>query len=696
MLHQTLALAGSQALAERMDLLWLLPGLPLLGAALCGVLYALTLRERKRLGLTDPDPHDHDHHGHAPALHHGPGRWASYVACGAVAGTLLVSLLGLVRLFGQEPEARLLVSGAWHWIQAGDLAIDVAMVFDPLSAVLALVISGVGLLIHVYSTGYMKSDPGYAKYFAFLNLFVAAMFMLVLSSSLIGLFVGWEGVGLCSYLLIGFWYKLGWPAEAGQKAFVVNRIGDACFLVGSFLLVSVLGTLDLAEIGASVAGALDDPGQRTKLIAAGLLLFGGACGKSAQIPLFTWLPDAMAGPTPVSALIHAATMVTAGIYLVVRLNTLYAFSEVVLITIGVVGAATAFIGASSALFQRDIKKVLAYSTVSQLGFMFLALSVGAWYSAVFHLVTHAFFKGLLFLGAGSVIHGMHHEQDMLKMGGLKRHMPVTYKTFLAGAAALSGLPLMSGYFSKDEILAYTFGMGAEANPIWLVLWAVGLVTAVLTAFYTWRMVALTFHGEERFDVAKVHPHESPRSMTTPLVVLAVLSVIGGLIGIPALVPKAHALKGWMYPMLADGKALFEANFGRSAGVSLTAEALLLLLGAAIAVFFSLQGFRRYQRGPAQDERFMEARPGLFAFSSRAWGIDRFYHDWIVQPIALVARIVRTLIDELIVDGAVNGSARLATAAAGRVRRSADGSIKSYALWMGTGAVLLALAGLLLV
>ena len=692
-------------MATEMDLLWLLPLLPLFGAALCGALYLLTLRERARLRPAlaaghgshggHGDDHD-DHHGDGDGpVHHGPGRFAGFVACGTLAGTLVVALVGFVRLLGLDSHDRLLESSVWHWIQAGDVTIDVAMRLDPLSAVLALVISGVGLLIHVYSTGYMKSDPGYAKYFAYLNLFVAAMFVLVLSSNLIGLFVGWEGVGLCSYLLIGFWYKLGWPAEAGQKAFVVNRIGDALFLVGSFLLVSLFGTLDLSEIGAGVSGMLADDASRTKLIAAALLLFGGACGKSAQLPLFTWLPDAMAGPTPVSALIHAATMVTAGVYLVVRLNPLFAFSETVLLTIGVVGAATAFVGATSAIFQRDIKKVLAYSTVSQLGFMFLALSVGAWYSAVFHLVTHAFFKGLLFLGAGSVINGMHHEQDMFKMGGLRRHMPTTFKTFLAGSAALSGLPLMSGYFSKDEILAYTFGMGSDVNPLWFVLWGVGVVTAMLTAFYTWRMVALTFFGTERFDVAKVHPHESPKSMTLPLVVLAIASVFGGLLGIPGLLPKMHAIKNWLHPMLEGGEELYQATFGRLPGVDHTAEAILLLVGAAIGLGFSHLGFRRYTAGPQPDHTFQGKRPALFGFLSNAWRIDRVYHDWIVQPIKLLAFLIYVLLDQFVIDGAVNGSAALARGTAARVRRFTDGSLKGYALWMGVGAVVLALLGLVL-
>jgi NADH-quinone oxidoreductase subunit L len=396
----------------------------------------------------------------------------------------------------------------------------------------------------------MKGDPGFAKFFAYLNLFVFAMLILVLSSSLLGLFVGWEGVGLCSYLLIGFWYAKGWPAEAAQKAFVMNRIGDACFLVGSFLLVQLFGTLDLQAVGAGVEELLRDPQRSTQLAWAAVLLFGGCCGKSAQFPLFTWLPDAMAGPTPVSALIHAATMVTAGIYLIVRLNPVFMAFEHVRLLIAAVGAFTALVGGSTALVQTDIKKVLAYSTVSQLGYMFLALGTGSFVAAVFHLVTHAFFKGLLFLGSGSVIHGMHDEQDMHRMGGLRRHMPQTFLTFMAGAGALSGLPLLSGYFSKDEILATTFASGG----VFLVLWGVGLVTAALTAYYTWRMVALTFFGPERFDHHHVHPHESPAVMTVPLMVLAVLSVVGGLIGLPIVLQELfhvpNFMHQWLEPVIA--------------------------------------------------------------------------------------------------------------------------------------------------
>jgi NADH-quinone oxidoreductase subunit L len=550
---------------------------------------------------------------------------------------------------------------------------------------MTLVITGVGLLIHIYSLGYMKGDPGFAKFFAYLNLFISMMLMLVLSSSLLGLFVGWEGVGLCSYLLIGFWYEKGFPAEAGQKAFVVNRIGDASFLIGSFILIGIFGTLDLSDIGAGVPAQLAE--HSTLLSVAALLLFGGACGKSAQGPLLTWLPDAMAGPTPVSALIHAATMVTAGVYLVIRLNPLFAAAPTVLFVIGIVGALTALIGASTALLQRDIKKVLAYSTVSQLGYMFLGLACGAWGAALFHLVTHAFFKGLLFLGSGSVIHGMHDEQDMLKMGGLRRHMPKTFLTFMAGAAALSGLPLMSGFFSKDEILAHAVGHGGA----YILLWMIGIAAAAMTAFYTWRMVALTFFGDERFDVKAVDPHESPRLMTVPLQILAVLALVGGVINLPHVLPLAGGLSHWLEPVTAAGDAILWADHGgHAAHLPAWQEWALLALGSAIALFFAHKGFHAYQRGASADERFKEQRPELASFLEKAWKIDQTYTWNIVQPVKLIAFLIATLVDQFAIDGAVNGVGALARDLGRRGRKLVDGSISNYALWMGAGAAALAL------
>ncbi len=653
-------------------MLWLIPLVPLGGAILCGLIHFATLEARK-----------HDEHAKGPAA------IAPVFACAAVAIAFVVSLLALNEIRELPETARALHSAVWPWIHVGNLSLDVGLVVDPLSATMLMVVTGVGFLIHVYAAGYMKGDPGYAKFFAYLNLFVFAMLMLVLSSSLIGLFIGWEGVGLCSYLLIGFWYEKGWPAEAAQKAFIFNRVGDASFLIGSFILIQVFGTLDFSSINHAVAEVASDPSKATWLTIAALCLFGGCTGKSAQIPLFTWLPDAMAGPTPVSALIHAATMVTAGVYLVVRLNPLFAADPNVLAVIATVGAFTALIAGSTALVQRDIKRVLAYSTVSQLGYMFLALGSGAFVSAIFHLVTHAFFKALLFLGSGSVIHGMHEEQDMHKMGGLKAHMPKTFVTFLAGAAALSGLPLMSGYFSKDEILGHAFARGG----MYYALWAIGIATAAMTAFYTWRMVALTFFGKERFDHHHVHPHESPALMWGPLAILAVLSVIGGVwLGLPAVIGEhlnyAHELGAWLDPVVAPGRAILAAKIVEHEASSST-EWLLLGLGAAIAVVFARLGFRAYQLGIERDEKLSREKPALVDFLFGAWKIDAAYYAKIVNPAKLVAFVTAVIVDQFAIDGLVNGAASAATGAGARLRVLTDGSLKTYALWIGAGVVLLA-------
>ncbi len=668
--------------------LWWIPALPLAGSAVCGILHFAGLRGRPRAAHADHrESHEHsdtegahDTHAHQPAQGApAPAPFASAVAVLAMAVAFALAVTGFLSLTNLTPHARVLESAPWHWIDTGEFMIDIALVLDPLSAVMTLIITGVGLLIHIYAAGYMKGDPGYAKFFAYLNLFVFAMLMLVLSSSLLGLFIGWEGVGLCSYLLIGFWYEKGWPAEAGQKAFVMNRIGDACFLIGSFLLVRSFGTLDLSSIAAAVPGALHANLASPDLVWAAVFLFAGACGKSAQLPLFTWLPDAMAGPTPVSALIHAATMVTAGIYLVVRMGPLFAASPSVLLLIGTIGAITALIAGSTALAQRDIKKVLAYSTVSQLGYMFLGLGSGAFAAAIFHLATHAFFKALLFLGAGSVIHGMHEEQDMHKMGGLAKHMPRTFLTFLAGAAALSGLPLMSGYFSKDEILAHTYAHGG----VYSALWILGLLTAAMTAFYTWRMVALTFAGKERFDVHKVHPHESPAVMTTPLMILAVLSVFGGLLGLPVVFHAPHLLAEWLEPVTGPAEALL-AEHPLSHGT----EIGLLLLGAIVAVVFALTGWNSYRAGIATDEKIAAKQPALARFLGDAWGIDRAYERLVVQPLKLFAFGLAVIIDQFAIDGLVNGAASLTRGVGERVRRMASGSITSYSLWMGAATALL--------
>ncbi len=643
---------------EHASWLWWIPALPLLGCVVSGALHFATLRARRR----DPN-----------AI--GPAPLAALVAVTALGASFALSIAAFLALRASPSTS--LVSGAWQWIDAGSLFVDVAMVVDRLSSVMILVVTGVGFLIHVYAAGYMKGDPGYAKFFAYLNLFVTMMLVLVLSSSLLGLFIGWEGVGLCSYLLIGFWYQKGWPAEAAQKAFVVNRIGDACFLIGSFLCVRLFGTLDFSLIASGSVQLAEDPASAGLLALTALCLFGGACGKSAQIPLFTWLPDAMAGPTPVSALIHAATMVTAGVYLLVRANPLFAASPSVLLVVGTVGALTAFLAGSAAIAQRDLKRVLAYSTVSQLGYMFLALGSGAWVAAIFHLVTHAFFKALLFLGAGSVIHGLHDEQDMHRMGGLAYHMPRTFLTFLVGAAALSGLPPLAGFFSKDEILAHAFANGGPH----LFLWAIGIVTAAMTAYYSWRVVGLVFFGEERFE-KQVHPHESPMVMTAPLIVLALLAIAGGALGLPAVMDVPHLFARWLEPVTAAGDELLARARGAESHLSHSTEWVLLGVGASIALVFAHIGFRSHKHGVIGDEELARRLPRASALWADAWGVDRAYSSWIVQPVKLTGFIIAVVVDQFVIDGVVNGAAALARAGGARVRRMADGSIATYALWMG--------------
>ena len=451
-------------------------------------------------------------------LGRGPVGW---IACGAVGASFILSVQALLTLSAAGPGA-VLVDRAYQWIAAGEFSVDATLNFDALAAVMCLVVSGVGFLIHVYSTGYMGHDPDYARYFAYLNLFTASMLVLVLADSLPLMFVGWEGVGLCSYLLIGFWYTDPEKASAGKKAFVVNRIGDAGCVLGMALLFWSLSDGGLASLRFAVVNEHAAELGGGIALAAALLLFVGATGKSAQIPLFVWLPDAMAGPTPVSALIHAATMVTAGVYMVARLNGLYLAAPAAMTVVAAIGALTAFAAASIGIAQNDIKKVLAYSTISQLGYMFLALGVGAFAAGLFHVVTHAFFKALLFLGAGSVIHALHEEQDIRNMGALRSKMPITSATFLVATLAIAGVPGLSGFFSKDEILASAFAGGHYG------LWALGLLGAAMTAFYMTRLLVLTFYGDYRGDNERWQKaHESPKSMTFALVVLAVLAAVGG-------------------------------------------------------------------------------------------------------------------------------------------------------------------------
>src|SRR3954452_24891766 len=507
----------------------------------------------------------------------------SVVGVGVLAASFLVSAALFVQLRADPPHQPVLVD-LWRWLPVGPLQIDMGFQLDQLSAVMLLIVTGVGSLIHLFSVGYMKEDPGYARYFAYLNLFVVFMLVLVLGSSFPVMFIGWEGVGLCSYLLIGFWFSDKVNADAGKKAFIVNRIGDFGFLIAMFLIWHSLGTLTFTGMVAKAPAVL--PAGSATVTAITLFLFLGCTGKSAQIPLYTWLPDAMAGPTPVSALIHAATMVTAGVYLVIRTNVLFALAPLSSTVVAGIGALTALFAATIGLRQYDIKKVLAYSTVSQLGYMFLGVGTGAYASGLFHLATHAFFKALLFLGAGSVIHAMHHAyhathlhadaQDMRNMGGLKQYMPVTFWLMLIATLAISAIPPFSGFFSKDEILAAAFARG-ETNRIYLVFYAMGVAAALLTAFYMARLMTMTFLGSNRTgERERGHLHDAPWVMTGPLVVLGVLSAFGGLLNLPPFMGGGAALERWIEPVTAPSAAFFRLQMPHG-------STELFLIGAAVVV-----------------------------------------------------------------------------------------------------------------
>ncbi len=593
-------------------------------------------------------------------------RTSAVVGPGAVGAAFAIAIVTVLRLYGLEGSHAgtppMLHDFVYRWIEVGPFHADAAFRLDAISAIAVLVVTGIGFLIHVYSVGYMHDDPSFARFFAYLNLFIAAMLVLVLADNLLLLFVGWEGVGLCSYLLIGFWYEAEANAIAGKKAFLVNRVGDASFVLGLFLLVQYTGTLDVAELQAkagTLAGTMVGPMTLATLIC--LLLFGGATGKSAQIPLFVWLPDAMAGPTPVSALIHAATMVTAGVYMMTRLHFLFDLAPAALAVIAWIGALTALVAATIAIAQSDIKKVLAYSTVSQLGYMFLGLGVGVTGAALFHVVTHAFFKGLLFLGVGSVIHGMHGEQDLQKMGGLRRHMPGTYWTMLVGTLAISGVPFLSGFYSKDEIIAGAF-LGPHPQPL---LGVIGYVVAVLTAFYMGRLFFLTFFGEERFDHHHVHPHESPWTMLGPLVVLAVLSALGGALDVAGRVNHfigAHHEEATPFGMLILAGAL--AFIG---------------LGAA---------WYAYVREPSLPEQVATAAGGLYRFLRDKWRVDELYDAIVVRPLFALAEFLARIVDPDFVDGAVNGVAEVVAWLSSRWRRLQTGNLQHAALSFLVGALAL--------
>jgi NADH-quinone oxidoreductase subunit L len=614
----------------------------------------------------------------------------SIVGAGVLVAAFAVAALIYAQLRIRPPEAPIIVQ-LWRWIPSGSLNIPFAFQVDQLSAVMLLVVTGVGSLIHLFSIGYMRADPGYARYFAYLNLFVAFMLVLVLGASLPVLFVGWEGVGLCSYLLIGFWFGDKVNADAGKKAFLVNRIGDFGVLIAMFLLWYTMRSLDFATIAAKAPTDLVPGGGLVTAIT--LFLFLGCTGKSAQIPLFTWLPDAMAGPTPVSALIHAATMVTAGVYLVARTGILFAMAPLSSAVVAGVGALTALFAASIGLRQYDIKKVLAYSTISQLGYMFLAVGTGAYVAGIFHLVTHAFFKALLFLGAGSVIHAMHHAyhathshadaQDMRNMGGLRRDMPWTFWLMLIATFAIAGVPGLSGFFSKDEILAAAFGRG-ETHPVWLLYWAMGMLAAFMTAFYMMRLMAMTFFGENRTGAAeREYLHDAPTIMTGPLVVLGLLTVVGGLINLPAFAGGHHALENWLEPVLAAAQAAMPLTMPQG-----TTEYLLITAAVAASVLGLFLGWRATLARPIPTAAAAPPETGFARVLFRKYYIDEIYDALIVRPLVGISRLVLWKgVDQGLIDGlGANGSASLARGLGWIGSRLQSGQLGFYVVVFLVGAV----------
>lgn len=607
---------------------------------------------------------------------------AGGIATSFIALSFVMGLFAFSQLFqGDNPAV---VNYAFQWFDFGGLKIPFELRIDKLSGLLVLIITGIGTLIHLYSMSYMHDEECVGRYFSYLNLFCFNMLLLVMGANLPLLFFGWEGVGLCSYLLIGFWYTDTEKANAGKKAFIVNRVGDLGFLIGMFLLFRELGTLDLYEINS----ALSNPEIVAKIMPSATLiclsLFVGATGKSAQIPLYVWLPDAMSGPTPVSALIHAATMVTAGVYMIARLNLLFDLSPVSLSVVAHIGALTAVFAGSIAVAQTDIKKVLAYSTVSQLGFMFLACGVGAYQTAVFHLMTHAFFKALLFLGSGSVIHACSGEQDMTKMGGLKKYLPHTHITMLIGSLAISGIPFFSGFFSKDEILYSAIALPGGVSYLFII----GVITAALTAFYTGRMMSLTFYGDERMThEVKHHLHESPALMTGPLYVLAILAALGGFLGVPHLMGDfmghmPHVLSNWL-------EGVVPTRHLPLVGVKIPLHEGVVMVGSSIiaAIFFGL-GINLFKKNMFLTD--IIGGNGWHKVLANKYYIDELYAHIIVYPIRKISEFSGMVIDKLIVDGAVNGIGRGVRKVGAGLRTIQTGDIQTYGIYMLAGLALVLL------
>lgn len=584
----------------------------------------------------------------------------SIIGCGVMLASFVVSLLVF---FDVKANGATTVE-LFSFIRAADFQIPFAFQVDQLSSLFLLIITGIGFLIHLYSAAYMheEEEQHFGRYFAYLNLFVFSMLLLVLGANYVIMFIGWEGVGLCSYLLIGYWFKNDQYNYAAKKAFVMNRIGDLGFLLAVFWLLFKLGTVTYGDVFSRVSEL-----SSFDITAITILLFVGAMGKSAQIPLYTWLPDAMAGPTPVSALIHAATMVTAGIYMIARSNILYTMSHVSQTLVAITGLATAIFAATIALKQNDIKKVLAYSTVSQLGYMFLGLGVGAYTGAVFHVMTHAFFKALLFLGAGSVIHAMHHEQDIRKMGGLKKHMPITHITFLLACLAIAGIPPFSGFFSKDEILMAAY----SANPVY---YYVGLGGALMTAFYMFRLYSLTFLGSFRGTHEQAHHlHESPSPMTIPLIVLAVLSVFGGFVGIPEVFASdAHSLEHFLAPIFAESNKLAHAHH-------LTHSQEYIMMGVSTALIIGVIVFAVTKFKKAADVN--DEHTGIAKVLENKWYVDELYDTVIVKPLHLLSVFFKNILEKNIIDGVVNGVGKLVGYGSRQLRLLQSGQVGNYILVM---------------
>ncbi len=619
----------------------------------------------------------------------------SFIGCTALGFSFLTALFIWKDLLALEPEHRLMTQTLWQWMAVGSLNVEFGFLIDPLSMVMILVVTGVGFLIHIYSTGYMYEDESYWRYFAYLNMFVFFMSLLVLGSNYLVMFVGWEGVGLASYLLIGFWYQGIDNAIAGKKAFVVNRIGDFGFALGMFLMFWTFGSLSYLDVFPKAlemyehgALALNAP----VMIAICLLLFVGATGKSAQIPLYVWLPDAMAGPTPVSALIHAATMVTAGVYMVARTNVLYTLAPTALLVVASIAAATAFFAATMGILQNDIKKVLAYSTVSQLGYMFIGVGVTAYWAGIFHLMTHAFFKACLFLCSGSVIHAMGGDQDMRNMGGLAKKMPITYITMLVATIAIAGLPPFAGFFSKDEILgkAFAFPFYPTAGKI---IWFIGTVGAGVTAFYMFRLIFMTFHGEFRgTEEQRHHLHESPLNMTIPLMILAVLSFVGGWLGIPHLIGKTlghvpNILETFLEPVFEHSNRIV-AN---TVGIPHVAEPVeWTLMGTSVVVAIigiSLAFYIYMVHGKELPKKMAEAYSDLYQLVYNKYYVDEVYELLIVRPTYYFSLILWKIVDVIFIDGiGVNGPAWLVKRVSAGARLINNGYMQTYGAFMLVGLV----------